>query len=93
MVAWLCPTTITELRGFLGLTRYYHKFVCVSGILAKPLTNLLNKQSEWSDEAEHAFLALKHAMSSTHVLHFLDFNKQFIIKIDACNTGVGIVLM
>lgn len=47
----------------------------------------------WTPEADSAFHALKQAMCSTLVLALPDFSKPFALETDACDIGIGAVLL
>lgn len=60
--------------------------------IATPLTRLLKEAFSWSEEANQAFLALKHALASAPVLQLPDFNKPFIVECNVSGSGFGAVL-
>jgi hypothetical protein len=58
---WKPPTTMRQIRSFLGLAGYYRRFIPDFSIIAKPMTELLKKgvKYEWSQKCEDAFHTLR----------------------------------
>ena len=54
---WKPPQNVTEVRSFLGLARYYRRFVKEFSIVASPLTKLLKKgvKFEFTDKCQNSF--------------------------------------
>ena len=94
MKNWPPPQTLKSLLGFLELTGYYRKFVKDYGKITAPLIALLRKDSfAWTPAAECAFEKLKQAICTTLVLAIPDFSKTFTIESDACDNGLGSILL
>jgi hypothetical protein len=82
------------LRGFLGLTQYYRKFVKNYGNIVAPLTSFLKNNSfTCNPTINQDFQALKAIMCTTPVLALPDFTNSFVLECDASGRGIGAVLM
>ena len=92
---WERPTSVTEIRSFLGLAGYYRRFVEGFSRLATPLTRLTQKnvKFEWSDECEKSFQDLKARLVSAPILTLPSESGGFVIYSDASKKGLGCVLM
>jgi hypothetical protein len=80
---WPVPVSIKELRGFLGLAGYYRKFVKHFGVVCKPLTDLLKKNTIflWTTVHEDSFQALKHALCHAPIMVLPDLLRNFLWKL------------
>lgn len=93
MLSWPKPTSIKALRGFLGLTSYYFKFIQDYSKIAASLNQMLKKNNfKWTIAVEMAFEKLKQAMTQAPVLALPDFSKTFIVECHTARIGVGAIL-
>lgn len=88
------PQDVSQLRAFLGMLNYYHKFLPDVATVLEPLHRLLRKGAkwEWLKEQQAAFKKAKDMLQSTKLLVHFDPDKELILASDASDYGVGAVL-
>ncbi len=91
---WPIPRNVKQVRSFMGLCSYYRKFVKGFANIARPLHQLVEKQTRfiWTPECQEAFQTLKTAMTSAPILAYPDTESRFILDTDASGNAVGAVL-
>ncbi|CAG8785077.1 6700_t:CDS:1, partial [Cetraspora pellucida] len=67
---FLEPTNLRQLRGFLGITSYYRRFIEGFSKIAKPLNQLLKKDEPylWTEKHQQVFDTLKNHLISDPIL-------------------------
>jgi len=91
---WPAPKNVKELKGFLGLAGFYHRFVNKFADIAGPLYDLTkeDRMFQWSDVENAAFEKLKKELSGQVILMIPDLDKPFFMHTDASDLALGAVL-
>ena len=91
------PKTKKKVRSFIGVIGFNHRFIPNFANSSAVITDLTAKgkpnKVKWTNEHQTAFDALKTALVSYPVLQNPDFSCNFILQTDACDRGMGAVLL
>ncbi len=103
-----CTPSPRKLRSVPGMFKYYKQFIEIFTILARPLYKLTSgpkskprsqhpkwhklSPANWTMVCQEAFQSLKQTLLDTMVLAHPDFNKPFILSVDASTYGLGACL-
>ena len=97
MQEFLMLETYTQVHAFCGLVGHYRRFIKGFANIVHPLYDMLGKEVKMGPvdlppEAREAVNVLKGKVQSTLVLVFPDFDKPFLLEMDAYKEGLGVVL-
>lgn len=88
------PENAVDLRKFLGTTGFLRRFLKNYAIEAAPLYDILKKRStfNWTSECNAQFLKIKKLVIDAGILSHPDYEKPFILCVDASDKGIGFYL-
>lgn len=89
------PTNVHGIRQFIGLASYFRKFIKNFAMIARPLTNMLQKSTDWRWEAaeESSFETLKETLANRPLLALYDGEAPIEVNTDASKIGLGAMLL
>lgn len=88
------PQNVADLQTFLGMMVYFAAYVPFYAWIAKPLFDLIKKNSNWRWEAVHeeAFLLCKEVLSNAPIRAYAKVNSPYRVYTDACDYGLAGIL-
>jgi hypothetical protein len=94
IMEWTVPKDVADIRSFMGITRYYHRFIEGFSKIAYPITSLQKKGTKfnWSEKCQDSFNKLKGLLTTAPILKVADPDKDFMVCVDASKEGLGGVL-
>jgi hypothetical protein len=91
---WPTPTTLRDVRAFIGFSNFYRRFIKDFSSIARPLHDLTKKDMpwQWHTEQQHAFDTLKEKFCQEPILKVYDPNLETRVEVDASGFATGGVL-
>ncbi|KAF8748003.1 hypothetical protein RHS01_11140 [Rhizoctonia solani] len=91
---WPTPTKVKEVQSFLGFANFLQRFVANFSHMARPLHNLVKKDTpwKWDTKEEEAFQGLKIAITNAPVLCHADPLKPYFLETDTSSAALGSIL-
>ena len=88
------PKNVAELKSFLGMVSYCHKFIRNYSTLSEPLRKLTRKSQKfvWGEEQKITFITLKEALKNAETMAYYNPHAETKITVDASPVGLGAIL-
>ena len=85
VISWERPKSVFEIHSFLGLDRYYRRFIEDFSRLTAPMTRLTRKgvKFEWDELCERTLHELKRRLTTAPVLIVLERGPMYTLYYDA----------
>ena len=94
ILSWPEPTTVSQIKAFLGFANFYRRFIYNFSHITVPLTRLTRKGTPFvfGDKQRAAFNTLKTAFSSAPILSHWIPDRPIIIETDASDYALAAIL-
>ena len=89
------PTTLKELRSFLGMVQFYRDMWKQRSHILAPLTDLVGlgkKKIKWESKHQDSFDRIKKVLAKETILNYPKFDRPFDIHTDASDRQLGAVI-